>query len=139
METRVLGLHHSLPAPAGIIATSAPGLSARFRCEMHSLPGSKITGSRPVMTRCISVDCFPNCGVGDTQCGSLSPDPVQGAAIGLEPGLGLVRAGAQLVGELPEPVGMVQLAQVRNLMGGEVVEHEGRRHDETPGEAERPV
>src|SRR5690349_1389557 len=66
-------------------------------------------------------------------------EPVQGAAVDLEPFLGLVGAGADPVDVAPEAGGVVELAQVSDLVGGQVIQHEGRRHDEPPGEVERSL
>src|SRR5215218_6540850 len=61
-------------------------------------------------------------------------EPVQLAAEALQPAFRLVGPGAQVVGDLPEPVRMVEFAKVRHLVGREVVEHEGRSEDQAPGE-----
>ena len=62
---------------------------------------------------------------------------VQGVAVALEPGFGLIRPGAQAVHHAPEALRVVHLLEMTHLVGGEVVEHESRRHDQPPGETER--
>src|SRR5579864_2095404 len=62
-----------------------------------------------------------------------SPIPVQLRAVAFHPGLGLVGARKKRAREAPEFVGVVELAQMRNLMRGEIVEDERRRENEPPG------
>ena len=54
-----------------------------------------------------------------------SAEAVQVAAVAAQPGLGLLGARAEFVHELPKLAGVVELAQVCHLMGGEVVEDSG--------------
>src|ERR1700756_3022056 len=66
-------------------------------------------------------------------------NPVAGqvvARIG-EPPLGALDRGANPRHHPPEPRRMVHLDEMRYLMGGEIVEHEGRREDQPPGERQR--
>src|SRR5712671_4565406 len=44
---------------------------------------------------------------------------------------------AHLTHDAPEPRRVVHLDEMRHLMGGEVIEHEGRREDQPPGERQR--
>ena len=61
---------------------------------------------------------------------------VQLAAMTLQPGLRLFHVRAELLAERPEVRAVVHFLQVRDLMGGEIIDHRGRRHDDAPGKAE---
>src|SRR3954463_11219802 len=61
---------------------------------------------------------------------------VQLAALALQPGLCLFHMGAKFLAERPEVRAMVHFLQMRHFMGGKVVDHRRRRHDDTPGEAQ---
>ncbi len=58
---------------------------------------------------------------------------MQPGAVFPEPGFSLVypRAGFTYMG--PERLPVVHLAQMRNLVGGEIIEHVWRGKDQTPG------
>src|SRR3954449_13303009 len=64
------------------------------------------------------------------------PELVQLAAVALEPALGLLGALAQAVDDAPEAVRVIHLLEVRDLVRGEVVEHERGGEDQPPGEAQ---
>ncbi len=52
----------------------------------------------------------------------------------VEPELGALDVRIEATDQPPEARRVVELDQVRDLVRGEIVEHEGRRQDETPGE-----
>ena len=49
-----------------------------------------------------------------------------------EPGFGVIRVSAKLPRQLPKSWRMVEMHEMRHLVGGEIVENEGRRHDQPP-------
>src|SRR5271167_1408169 len=55
----------------------------------------------------------------------------------LEPGFGAVRLRARAAQEAPEFRRMVEVDEMGDLVRREIVEHERRREDQAPGEAER--
>jgi len=55
-------------------------------------------------------------------------------AVDVEPYLGPAHVGAHALHQLPELLRVVHLDEVRDLVGGEIVEHETRREHETPRE-----
>ena len=57
---------------------------------------------------------------------------MQIGAMGVEPRLGAILAGAETLNEAPEPRGMVHLDQMGHFMRGEVIEHMARRQNEPP-------
>src|SRR4249920_3586605 len=67
----------------------------------------------------------------------LDPVPMQIIAVGVEPALGALDVIADPVHHPPEPRRMVHLDEMRHFMRGEIVEHEGRRQDQPPGERQR--
>src|ERR1700735_4514465 len=58
------------------------------------------------------------------------------AAVRLEPHLGAVRSRMEAARELPEQRRMIHVRDMRHLVRGEIIEHERRRENETPGEIE---
>src|SRR6266496_1168172 len=70
----------------------------------------------------------------DTRDSVLDPVAMQIVAVGIEPGLGAVDMAADLAHHAPEPRRVVHLDQMRHFVGGEIVEHKGRREDQAPGE-----
>src|SRR5580704_1605205 len=68
-----------------------------------------------------------------------SPVAVQLRAVAFHPGLGLVGARKKRAREAPEFVRVVELAQMRDLMCGEIVEDERRRENEPPRERQGAV
>src|SRR5690242_18653973 len=67
----------------------------------------------------------------------LDPIPVQIVAVRIEPPLGALYRRADPRHHLPEPRRVVHLDEMRHFVGGEIVEHEGRREDQAPGERQR--
>ena len=57
---------------------------------------------------------------------------MQIAAVDIEPDLGAVGIGADAVHQPPEPSRMVHLDQMRDLVDGEIIQHERRRQDQAP-------
>ena len=55
----------------------------------------------------------------------------------LEPGPRLFMAGHGALDLSPEAGPMIHVGKMGDLVGGEIVEHEGRREHEPPGEGER--
>ena len=66
------------------------------------------------------------------------PIPMQARPMRLEPGLRPVRLGRGAADEAPEFRRVVHVNHMRRLVRREIVEHEGRRENEAPGEAEPP-
>src|SRR6185312_8023758 len=64
----------------------------------------------------------------------LSAVAMQVGAVGVEPGLGAADIGINACNDPPESARMIHLDQVGNLVRGEIVEHEGRSHDQPPRE-----
>ena len=62
----------------------------------------------------------------------LDPVAVQVIAVGVEPLLGAFGRGADPRHHPPEPRRVVHLDKMRHFMGGQIVEHEGRRKDQPP-------
>src|SRR3984885_10247509 len=62
---------------------------------------------------------------------------VQIIAMCVQPCLGAFDMVADFRDDLPEPRRVVHFDEVRYLMGGEVVQHIGRREDQPPGERQR--
>src|ERR1043165_1775231 len=54
----------------------------------------------------------------------------------LQPGFRLFHVWAKLLAERPEVWAVVHFLQMRNLMGGEVIDHRRWCHDDAPGEAQ---
>jgi hypothetical protein len=69
----------------------------------------------------------------------LDPVAVQIIAVGVEPGLGAVDMAADLAHDAPEPRRVVHLDEMRHFMGGEIVQHVGRREDQPPGNDSTPA
>jgi hypothetical protein len=71
---------------------------------------------------------------GGTGNGALILDPVamQIVAVGVEPALGAINMAADFRDHPPEPRRMVHLDQMRDFMGGEIIQHERRRQDQPP-------
>src|SRR3954470_18742043 len=65
-----------------------------------------------------------------------SPEAMQLGSVALEPALGLLGTRAEVVDDAPEAVRVVHLLEMRHLVRGEVIEHEGRGEDQAPGEAQ---
>ena len=57
--------------------------------------------------------------------------------MGVEPGLGAADIRIDALDDPPEPARMVHLDQMRDLVRGEIVEHEGRRQDQPPRDKTR--
>src|SRR5262249_39596413 len=62
---------------------------------------------------------------------------MQIGAVGVEPCFGEFDVGVDRPHQAPEARRVIELEQVRDLMRGEIVEHEGRRQNEPPGKRER--
>ena len=62
---------------------------------------------------------------------------MQLAAMAAQPGLVGVHVRADIFHQGPEPIGVIHFPQMGHLMGGEIVQHFGRRKDDTPAEIER--
>jgi len=54
-------------------------------------------------------------------------------AMGIKPGLGTLDMAASAPYHLPEPRRMIHFNQMRHLMGGEIIQHKGRRKNQPPG------
>src|ERR1700730_726315 len=54
----------------------------------------------------------------------------------LEPGFGAVRLRTGAVKQVPVPRRMIEVDEMGDLVRRQIVEHEGRGEDKTPGEAE---
>src|SRR6185369_3451011 len=62
---------------------------------------------------------------------------MQVVAIGVEPALGAFDMVADAADDPPEPRRVVHLDEMGDLMGGEIVQHIGRRQDQSPGIRQR--
>ena len=67
---------------------------------------------------------------------SIKVDGVQLGAVALQPGFRFVHVRAEALAQRPEFRTVVHLAQMRNLMGGQIINDVFRCHDNPPGEAE---
>jgi penicillin-binding protein 1A len=67
----------------------------------------------------------------------LAAQAVQGGALPLEPVAGGAGVAVELLHQRPEAGAVVGLLEMGDLVGGEVVEHGGRRGDQAPGVADR--
>ena len=59
--------------------------------------------------------------------------PALPGAVCVEPGLGFVHCRIEPFDQRPEARGMIHLDEMRDFMGGNVVEYERRREDQAPG------
>lgn len=66
------------------------------------------------------------------------PDGVEPGALAVEPGAGGTGLGADRFDEVPEARRVVHLLEMGDLVRGEVVEDERRRHDQAPREGQVP-
>src|SRR6185369_9969250 len=98
---------------------SRPSRVTRHGCARLS----EITGTSPVMTGLIRL-----------KSARLSAVAMQVGAVGVEPGLGAADIRIDARNDPPEPARMIHLDQMRDLVRGEIVEHEGRSHDQPPRE-----
>ena len=57
---------------------------------------------------------------------------MQIVAVGVEPRLGPFDMAADFRNDLPEPRRVVHLDEMGDLVGGEIVQHIGRREDQPP-------
>jgi hypothetical protein len=62
----------------------------------------------------------------------LNAVAMQIVAVGIEPGLGALDMTADFRDYPPEPRRMIHLDEMRHFMGGEVIQHEGRRQNQPP-------
>jgi hypothetical protein len=62
----------------------------------------------------------------------LNAVAMQVVAVGIEPGLGALDMTADFPDHPPEPRRMIHLDEMRHFMGGEIIQHEGRRQDQPP-------
>ena len=62
----------------------------------------------------------------------LNAVAMQVVAVGVEPGLGALDMIADPRNDPPEPGRMVHFDEMRDLMGGEIVQHVRRREDQPP-------
>src|SRR5450759_5459708 len=60
------------------------------------------------------------------------PIAMQIGAVGVEPGLGARDVRADALDHAPEPARVVHFDKMRDLVRREIVEHEGRREDQSP-------
>ena len=67
----------------------------------------------------------------------LAPVTMQFCAMRLEPGLSLFRPRTKAFRQGPELFRMVVMAQMRGFMRREIIQYEGRRHDQPPGKIQR--
>src|SRR4029077_10427973 len=98
---------------------SRPSRVTRHGCARLS----EITGTSPVMTGLIRL-----------KSARLSAVAMQVGALRDEPALGTADIGIDACNDPPEPARMIHLDQMRNLVRGEIIEHEGRSHYEPPRE-----
>src|SRR5262249_3513399 len=63
---------------------------------------------------------------------------VEIGAVGVEPGFGALRVGIEARHEPPEARRVVEFDQMRDLVRGEIIEHERGRQDQPPGERQYP-
>src|ERR1700688_4338590 len=63
---------------------------------------------------------------------------MQVVAVGIEPALGALDMTAGFGDDPPEPRRMIHLDEMRDLVGGEIVQHIRRRKDQPPRERQRP-
>src|SRR5690349_19418771 len=63
---------------------------------------------------------------------------MQVAAVHVEPDLGALMVGAEAPHQPPEPRRVVHLDEMRDLVGGEICEHEARGENEPPGIGQDP-
>ncbi len=57
--------------------------------------------------------------------------------MGGEPGFGVIRVGAEPPRQLPKSRRMIEMHEMRDLVGGKVIEDERRGHDQPPGKVQR--
>ena len=67
---------------------------------------------------------------------SLEIYGVELRAVAFEPGFRGFRGRAEFFAQRPEFRAMVHLAQMGDLMGGEIIDDAFRRHDDAPGKAQ---
>src|SRR4051812_778386 len=67
----------------------------------------------------------------------LDPVAMQVVAVGIEPRLGALDMAADLANHAPEPRRVVHLDEMGDFMGGQIVQHIGRREDQPPGKRQR--
>src|SRR3989442_7214137 len=52
----------------------------------------------------------------------------------VKPDFGTLGVGVETLHQAPEPAGVIELDEMADLVRGEIIEHEGGREDEPPGE-----
>jgi len=70
-------------------------------------------------------------------CLVLNAGTMQVVAMGIEPVLGALDMAADPAADPPEPRRVIHLDEMRDLMGGQIVQHVGRREDQPPGKRQR--
>ena len=85
----------------------------------------------PLFPLAWTLETIPRRGVSEPQLGNRSAevDRVKLRAVALQPVLRLVGARAQATAKSPEVRTVIHLVEMGNLMGGEIVDHEGRRQE----------